>query len=221
MGSNMQRQAVPLLRARAPFVGTGMEYITAATRAPAPSRAVGHGRLRRLAAHRRPRAGEDDAVSREMGADIYPMTKFKRLQPEHLHQQKPIIRVGQKVEKGQVLADGPCTELGELALAATSSWRSCRGAATTFEDAILVSERMVKDDYLHLDSHRGVRDRVADTKLGPEEDHPRHPERVGDVPARPRRERHHPPRRVGQGHATSWWQGHAERARRSWTPERS
>ena len=75
--------------------------------------------------------GEVDDLSKEMGADIYPMTKFKRSNQNTCINQKPIVRVGQRVQKGQVLADGPCTELGELALGATCSSRSCRGGATT------------------------------------------------------------------------------------------
>ena len=171
MGSNMQRQAVPLLRAQAPFVGTGMEYITArdsgAVRRRPPRR---HRRLRRLAAHRRARRrARTTTVSREMGADIYPMTKFKRSNQNTCINQKPIVRVGQKVHKGQVLADGPCTELGELALGrnvlvAFMPWRGYN-----FEDAILVSERMVKDDYytsIHIEEFEIE---ARDTKLGPEE----------------------------------------------------
>ena len=171
MGSNMQRQAVPLLQARAPFVGTGMEYITArdsgAVHRGAP---LGHGGLRRLAsASSSASKGESEAMSREMGADIYPMTKFKRSNQNTCINQRPIVRVGQKVHKGQVLADGPCTELGELALGrnvlvAFMPWRGYN-----FEDAILVSERMVKEDYytsIHIEEFEIE---ARDTKLGPEE----------------------------------------------------
>ena len=113
--------------------------------------------------------GETEATSREMGADIYPMTKFKRSNQNTCISQKPIVRVGQKVHKGQVLADGPCTELGELALGrnvlvAFMPWRGYN-----FEDAILVSERMVKDDYytsIHIEEFEIE---ARDTKLGPEE----------------------------------------------------
>ena len=106
---------------------------------------------------------------KEMGADIYPMTKFKRSNQNTCINQKPIVRVGQKVHKGQVLADGPCTELGELALGrnvlvAFMPWRGYN-----FEDAILVSERMVKDDYytsIHIEEFEIE---ARDTKLGPEE----------------------------------------------------
>ena len=104
-----------------------------------------------------------------MGADIYPMTKFKRSNQNTCISQKPIVRVGQKVQKGQVLADGPCTELGELALGrnvlvAFMPWRGYN-----FEDAILVSEKMVKEDYytsIHIEEFEIE---ARDTKLGPEE----------------------------------------------------
>jgi DNA-directed RNA polymerase subunit beta len=170
MGSNMQRQAVPLLRARAPFVGTGMEYITArdsgAVVVARRSGTVDYVDSQRIVVRVE---GETEATSREMGADIYPMTKFKRSNQNTCISQKPIVRVGQKVHKGQVLADGPCTELGELALGrnvlvAFMPWRGYN-----FEDAILVSERMVKDDYytsIHIEEFEIE---ARDTKLGPEE----------------------------------------------------
>ena len=170
MGSNMQRQAVPLLRARAPFVGTGMEYITArdsgAVVVTRRSGAVDYVDSQRIVVRVEGEAGE---MSREMGADIYNLTKFRRSNQNTCINQKPIVRVGQKVAKGQVLADGPCTELGELALGrnvlvAFMPWRGYN-----FEDAILVSERMVKEDYytsIHIEEFETE---SRDTKLGPEE----------------------------------------------------
>ena len=170
MGSNMQRQAVPLLRARAPFVGTGMEYITARdSGAVVTTRRAGSVDFvdsQRIVVRVE---GETAVASREMGADIYNLTKFRRSNQNTCINQKPIVRVGQKVAKGQVLADGPCTELGELALGcnvlvAFMAWRGYN-----FEDAILVSERMVKDDYytsIHIEEFE-IESR--DTKLGPEE----------------------------------------------------
>ena len=170
MGSNMQRQAVPLLRARAPYVGTGMEYITArdsgAVIVARRSGTVDFVDSQRIVVRVE---GEENAQSREMGADIYPMTKFKRSNQNTCINQKPIVKVGQKVHKGQVLGDGPCTELGELALGrnvlvAFMPWRGYN-----FEDAILVSERMVKDDYytsIHIEEFEIE---ARDTKLGPEE----------------------------------------------------
>ena len=116
-----------------------------------------------------------------MGADIYPLTKFKRSNQNTCINQKPIVRVGQKVHKGQVLADGPCTELGELALGrnvlvAFMPWRGYN-----FEDAILVSEKMVKEDYytsIHIEEFEIE---ARDTKLGPEEITRDIPNVVGDA----------------------------------------
>src|SRR5436305_798649 len=150
MGSNMQRQAVPLLRARSPYVGTGMEYITArdasAVIVARRSGTVDFVDSQRIVV-RVESESEDPNTSKEMGADIYPMTKFKRSNQNTCITQKPIVRVGQKVHKGQVLADGPCTELGELALGRNVLVASMPWRGYNFEDAILVSERMVKDDY--------------------------------------------------------------------------
>ena len=172
MGSNMQRQAVPLLRARAPFVGTGMEYITArdsgAVVTARRSGVVDFVDSQRIVVRVE---GEHASAngSSEMGADIYNLTKFRRSNQNTCINQKPIVRVEQRVDKGQVLADGPCTELGELALGrnvlvAFMPWRGYN-----FEDAILVSERLVKDDYytsIHIEEFE-IESR--DTKLGPEE----------------------------------------------------
>jgi DNA-directed RNA polymerase subunit beta len=170
MGSNMQRQAVPLLKARSPYVGTGMEYITARdSGAVVVARRAGSIDFvdsQRIVVRVE---GEGDEAGKEMGADIYSMTKFKRSNQNTCINQKPIVRADQHVVKGQVLADGPCTELGELALGrnvlvAFMPWRGYN-----FEDAILVSERMVKDDYytsIHIEEFE-IESR--DTKLGPEE----------------------------------------------------
>ncbi len=171
MGSNMQRQAVPLLQPRSPFVGTGMEYITARdSGAVVVARRTGTVDFvdsKRIVV--RVEGSETEGLSREMGADIYGLTKFKRSNQNTCINQRPIVRVGQRVAKGQVLADGPCTEKGELALGrnvlvAFMPWRGYN-----FEDAILVSERMVKDDYytsIHIEEFEIE---ARDTKLGPEE----------------------------------------------------
>src|SRR3954466_6982846 len=170
MGSNMQRQAVPLLRARAPYVGTGMEYITArdsgACIVARRSGTVDYVDSQRIVVRVE---GESESMSREMGADIYPMTKFKRSNQNTCINHKPIVRYGQKVHKGQILADGPCTELGELALGrnvlvAFMPWRGYN-----FEDAILVSEKAVKEDAytsIHIEEFEIE---ARDTTLGPEE----------------------------------------------------
>ena len=213
MGSNMQRQAVPLLRA-AGAVRRHRHGVHHRARLGRGGRGAAHrhGRLRRQPAHRRARRerDEDDEISKEMGADIYPMTKFKRSNQNTCINQKPIVRVGQKVHKGQVLADGPCTELGELALGrnvlvAFMPWRGYN-----FEDAILVSEKMVKEDYytsIHIEEFEIE---ARDTKLGPEEITRDIPNVSETLPARPRRQRHHPHRRLRQAGRHPGRQGHAE-----------
>ncbi len=171
MGSNMQRQAVPLLRTAAPLVGTGMEEITARD-----SGAVvvcrRSGTVDSIDSERiivRVESSEDGHFSREVGADIYQLTKFKRSNQNTCINQKPIVRKGERVVKGQVLADGPCTEKGELALGRNVLVGFMPWRGYNFEDAILVSERLVKDDYytsIHIEEFEIE---ARDTKLGPEE----------------------------------------------------
>ena len=172
MGSNMQRQAVPLLRAEAPYVGTGMERVTAhdsgAVVLCKRSGVVDSVDSERIIV-RVEGATQEGQLSREVGADIYTLTKFKRSNQNTCINQKPIVRQGERVVKGQVLADGPCTDRGELALgrnvlAAFMPWRGYN-----FEDAILVSEKLVKEDYytsIHIEEFEIE---ARDTKLGPEE----------------------------------------------------
>jgi len=172
MGSNMQRQAVPLLRGDAPYVGTGMEYVTARDSGAVVlcrrSGIVDSVDSERIIVRVEGTAHEGQ-MSREVGADIYQLTKFKRSNQNTCINQKPIVFQGQRVVKGQVLADGPCTDLGELALGrnvlvAFMPWRGYN-----FEDAILVSERLIKEDYytsIHIEEFEIE---ARDTKLGPEE----------------------------------------------------
>ncbi len=172
MGSNMQRQAVPLLRAEAPYVGTGMERVTARDSGAViickRSGVVDSVDSERVIVRVEGGAHEGQ-MSREVGADIYQLTKFKRSNQNTCISQKPIVFQGQKVKKGDVLADGPCTEAGELALGrnvlvAFMPWRGYN-----FEDAIVVSEKLVKDDYytsIHIEEFEIE---ARDTKLGPEE----------------------------------------------------
>ncbi len=171
MGSNMQRQAVPLLRTDAPLVGTGMEEITArdsgAVIACKRSGTVDSVDSERIIV--RVEGAEESFFSREVGADIYTLTKFKRSNQNTCINQKPVVKKGDKVAAGQILADGPCTEKGELALGRNIlvSFMPWRGY--NFEDAILVSERLVKDDYytsIHIEEFDIE---ARDTKLGPEE----------------------------------------------------
>jgi len=171
MGSNMQRQAVPLLRAEAPLIGTGMEKVTAqdsgavvVARRDGIVDVVDSERIIIRVDH-----NVDGTLSREVTADIYPLIKFKRSNQNTCINQKPIVRKGQRIAKGDVIADGPCTEGGELALGrnvlvAFMPWRGYN-----FEDAILISEKMVKNDYytsIHIEE---LEIEARDTKLGPEE----------------------------------------------------
>ncbi len=172
MGANMQRQSVPLLRAQAPLVGTGMEGVTArdsgavvlARRSGIIDSVDSERIIVRVEGEHHPMQ-----LSREVGSDIYQLTKFKRSNQNTCINQRPIVKKGDRVLKGQVIADGPCTDMGELALGrnvlvAFMPWRGYN-----FEDAILVSEKMVKDDYytsVHIEEFE-IESR--DTKLGPEE----------------------------------------------------
>ncbi|MDM7923338.1 MAG: DNA-directed RNA polymerase subunit beta [Pyrinomonadaceae bacterium] len=171
MGSNMQRQSVPLLRAEAPYVGTGMEKV-AARDSGAVVIAKRNGVVDYVDSERiivKADHNVDGTISREVTADIYSLVKFKRSNQNTCINQRPIVQVGERVRKGQVIADGPCTDKGELALGrnvlvAFMPWRGYN-----FEDAILVSERLVKDDYytsIHIEE---LEIEARDTKLGPEE----------------------------------------------------
>jgi DNA-directed RNA polymerase subunit beta len=172
MGANMQRQSVPLLVAEAPFVGTGMEGITARD-SGAVILAKRNGIVDSVDSERIIVRVEGEhhptQLSREVGSDIYQLTKFKRSNQNTCINQKPIVRKGDRVIKGQVIADGPCTEQGELGLGrnvlvAFMPWRGYN-----FEDAILISEKLVKEDYytsIHIEEFEIE---ARDTKLGPEE----------------------------------------------------
>ena len=172
MGSNMQRQAVPLLRAEAPYIGTGMEYITAKD-SGAVVICKRTGVIDSVDATRiivRVEGEEEDGKrAKDAGVDIYTLTKFKRSNQNTCINQTPLVRRGDRVIRGQVLADGPCTDKGELALGrnvlvAFMPWRGYN-----FEDAILVSEKLVKEDSytsIHIEE---LEIEARDTKLGPEE----------------------------------------------------
>src|SRR5256885_11033180 len=172
MGANMQRQSVPLLRAEAPIVGTGMEGVTARD-SGAVILAKRNGIVDSVDSERIIVRVEGEhhptQLSREVGSDIYQLTKFKRSNQNTCINQKPVVRKGDRVLKGQVIADGPCTDQGELALGrnvlvAFMPWRGYN-----FEDAILISEKMVREDYytsIHIEEFE-IESR--DTKLGPEE----------------------------------------------------
>ncbi len=172
MGSNMQRQAVPLIRTEAPIVGTGMEQ-TVAHDSGAVVVAKRNGIVDSVDAERIivRVEGEDyeTGEAREFGADIYQMIKFRRSNQNTCVNQKPVVFGGQRVKKGDVLADGPSTDRGELALGrnvlvAFMPWRGYN-----FEDAILISEKVIKEDAytsIHIEEFEIE---ARDTKLGPEE----------------------------------------------------
>ncbi len=172
MGSNMQRQAVPLLRSDSPIVGTGLEGIVAQDSGAVVLCKRG-GIVDSVDAERiivRVEGEDlDTGETKDFGADIYQLIKFRRSNQNTCITQKPVTFEGQRVKKGDVLADGPCTELGELALGrnvlvAFMPWRGYN-----FEDAILISEKLVREDYytsIHIEEFEIE---ARDTKLGPEE----------------------------------------------------
>ncbi len=168
MGSNMQRQAVPLVRTEAPFVGTGIERfvardsgVTLLTRRTGTVEYVDAGRIV---------VRSEEAVE-EMGGevDIYHLVKFRRSNQNTCINQKPVVKVGERVEAGDVIADGPATDTGELALGQNAVVAFMPWGGYNFEDSILVSERMVKDDVftsIHIEEFEIA---SRDTKLGKEE----------------------------------------------------
>ncbi|MEW5807574.1 MAG: DNA-directed RNA polymerase subunit beta [Acidobacteriota bacterium] len=169
MGSNMQRQAVPLLRPEAPCVGTGMESITAkdsgAVVTSIRSGIVDSVDSRRVIV----RVGGEEGEDGDFGADIYNLVKFRRSNQNTCINQRPLVKVGQRVARGQVIADGPCTDRGELALGrnvlvAFMPWRGYN-----FEDAILVNENLIKNDAFTSIHIEEFEIEARDTKLGPEE----------------------------------------------------
>ena len=162
MGANMQRQAVPLLRAEAPFVGTGIEAKTAQD-AGDVVRAREAGVVVEVAADRVVVRTDSDRIDR------YPLVKFERSNQGSCINQRPVVTEGDRVEVGGVLADGPSTDQGELALGrnllvAFMSWEGYN-----FEDAIILSERLVKDDVLTSIHIEKLEVDARETKLGPEE----------------------------------------------------
>ncbi len=162
MGSNMQRQSVPLLRSEAPLVGTGMEY-RAATDAGDVVRAELGGVVSEVSADE-VTVSQDDGISRS-----YRLQKFRRSNQGTSYNQRPIVDEGDRVETGQVLADGPCTDQGEMALGRNLLVAFMPWEGHNYEDAIILSQRIVQDDVLssiHIDEHEVD---ARDTKLGPEE----------------------------------------------------
>jgi DNA-directed RNA polymerase subunit beta len=162
MGSNMQRQAVPLLKPEAPVVGTGMEYKAAADSGivvlAAEDGTVSHVNARSIS-----------IVDRNGVEHVYHLTKFQRSNQGTCLNQRPIVRKGMKVRKGDVIADGASTDGGEIALGRNILIGFMTWEGYNYEDAVLISEKLVKDDVftsIHIEEHEVE---ARDTKLGPEE----------------------------------------------------
>ncbi len=168
MGSNMQRQAVPLLRAEAPFVGTGMEPIVARDSGAAIGARRG-GVVDQVDATRIVIRATEGLDSSKSGVDIYRLMKFQRSNQNTCVNQRPLVTVGDVVNRGDILADGPSTDLGDLALGRNVLVAFMPWNGYNYEDSILLSERIVADDVftsIHIEEFEVM---ARDTKLGPEE----------------------------------------------------
>ncbi|HKN08045.1 MAG TPA: DNA-directed RNA polymerase subunit beta, partial [Pseudomonadota bacterium] len=168
MGSNMQRQAVPLLRAEAPLVGTGMESVVARDSGAAIG-AKRSGVIDQVDATRIVIRATDETDPSKSGVDIYNLRKFQRSNQNTCINQRPLVRVGDRVERGDIIADGPSTDLGDLALGKNVLVAFMPWQGYNFEDSILLSERIVSTDVftsIHIEEFEVS---ARDTKLGPEE----------------------------------------------------
>ena len=169
MGSNMQRQAVPTLRAEKPLVGTGMERVVAKDSGVTVVATRG-GRIEAVDAARIVvRVHDDETVAGVPGVDIYNLIKYTRSNQNTCINQKPLVKLGDRVSKGDILADGPSTDLGELALGQNMLIAFMPWNGYNFEDSILVSERVVKEDRfttIHIEEKTCV---ARETKHSPEE----------------------------------------------------
>jgi DNA-directed RNA polymerase subunit beta len=168
MGSNMQRQAVPTLRSEAPLVGTGMEGKVAQD-SGAAIMARRAGVIDQVDAQRIVVRATEDLDIGDPGVDIYRLRKFQRSNQNSCINQRPLVKVGDTVQKSEVIADGPCTDMGELALGKNVIVAFMPWNGYNYEDSILISERIVRDDVftsVHIEEFEVA---ARDTKLGPEE----------------------------------------------------
>ncbi|MCE5098163.1 DNA-directed RNA polymerase subunit beta [Staphylococcus devriesei] len=170
MGANMQRQAVPLMNTEAPFVGTGMEHV-AARDSGAAITAKHRGRVEHVESKEIlvRRLVEENGTEHEGELDRYPLAKFKRSNTGTCYNQRPIVSIGDVVEYNEILADGPSMELGEMALGRNVVVGFMTWDGYNYEDAVIMSERLVKDDVytsIHIEEYESE---ARDTKLGPEE----------------------------------------------------
>ncbi|MFY8164295.1 MAG: DNA-directed RNA polymerase subunit beta, partial [Brevundimonas sp.] len=168
MGANMQRQAVPLVQSDAPLVGTGMEAVVAVD-SGAVVVAKRDGVVEQIDGTRIVVRATNESDAGRSGVDIYRLSKFQRSNQSTCINQRPIVRVGDEVKVGDVIADGPSTDLGELALGRNALVAFMPWNGYNFEDSILISERIVRDDVftsIHIEEFEVM---ARDTKLGPEE----------------------------------------------------
>ncbi len=168
MGSNMQRQAVPLLQHDAPLVGTGMEGIVARDSGVVIA-AKRSGVIDQVDATRIVVRATEDMDANAPQVDIYNLLKFQRSNQSTCITQRPLVKVGDQVKKGDIIADGPSTQLGELALGRNVLVAFMPWNGYNFEDSILISERIVRDDVftsIHIEEFEVM---ARDTKLGQEE----------------------------------------------------
>lgn len=168
MGSNMQRQAVPLVQSDAPLVGTGMEAVVARD-SGAVVIAKRTGVVEQIDGTRIVIRATEETDAARSGVDIYRMAKFQRSNQSTCINQRPLVKVGDRIVAGDIIADGPSTELGELALGRNALVAFMPWNGYNFEDSILISERIVRDDVftsIHIEEFEVM---ARDTKLGPEE----------------------------------------------------
>ncbi|MBB4196501.1 DNA-directed RNA polymerase subunit beta [Rhodoblastus sphagnicola] len=168
MGSNMQRQAVPLVRADAPLVGTGMEGVVARDSGAAIA-ARRSGVVDQIDATRVVIRATEELDAGKPGVDIYRLMKFQRSNQSTCINQRPLVRVGDVIRKGDIIADGPSTDMGDLALGRNVVVAFMPWNGYNFEDSILLNEKIVKEDIftsIHIDEFEVM---ARDTKLGPEE----------------------------------------------------
>ncbi|UAL11370.1 DNA-directed RNA polymerase subunit beta [Caulobacter segnis] len=168
MGSNMQRQAVPLVQSDAPLVGTGMEAVVARD-SGAVVIAKRTGVVEQIDGTRIVIRATEETDAARSGVDIYRMSKFQRSNQSTCINQRPLVKVGDRISAGDIIADGPSTELGELALGRNALVAFMPWNGYNFEDSILISERIVRDDVftsIHIEEFEVM---ARDTKLGPEE----------------------------------------------------
>src|ERR1700694_803822 len=168
MGSNMQRQAVPLIKAEAPLVGTGMEEVVARDSGAAIA-ARRTGVVDQVDSTRIVIRATEEADPSKPGVDIFRLRKFQRSNQNTCINQRPLVTVGEQVNAGDIIADGPSTDLGDLALGKNVLVAFMPWMGYNFEDSILMSERVVSDDIftsIHIEEFEVM---ARDTKLGPEE----------------------------------------------------